>query len=227
MLQILSKISLILFLLATPFLFYGFGAQTIKVLSLISFGNPRWLWFSIGAAMFLPCLFAAKCFFPNLWCYLETLEHELTHLLIGLIFLKIPVGIRVSAHEGGEVRQIGLGSTGQTWITLAPYFFPTVSLAVLALSYLFEVNVLLLLGVLGWTTVFHLITNWSETSFRQPDLQKAGLVKSILILPVMNVICYGSILAFVAGGQKGFSGFWFEGLNTSLNFARWIIFHNQ
>lgn len=219
MLKIISKISLIFFLIAVPFLFYGFGGETLRTISKISFGDSRWQAFLIGAAVFLPCFFVAKRLFPGVWSYLETLEHELTHLLIGLLFLKIPVGIRVSAHEGGEVRQIGLGATGQIWVALAPYFFPTISLAVLIFAYFADLNTLTLLGILGWTTAFHLISNWGETSFRQPDLQKAGILKTLLILPVMNLICYGAVLAFVAGGSKGFGSFWFAGFRDSFNLA--------
>src|SRR5262245_47785253 len=109
MLKIIAKISLILFLIAAPFLFYGFGRETLKVVSKISLGNLRWLAFLAGIAIFFPCWFVARRLFYSVWCYLETLEHELSHLIIGLLFLKIPVGLRVSAHEGGEVRQIGLG----------------------------------------------------------------------------------------------------------------------
>ena len=216
MLKIIAKISLILFLLSTPFLFYGFGGETLKIIAKISPSNSRWLVFLLGAAIFIPCHFAAKRLFYSAWCYLETLEHELTHLVIGLLFLKIPVGFRVSAHEGGEVRQIGLGTTGQTWVVLAPYFFPTVSLAVLIVAYLAALNTRLMLGVLGWTTAFHLVSNWGETSFRQPDLKKAGLLKTLLILPVMNLICYGAVFAFVAGGAKTFGSFWLEGFRQSL-----------
>jgi hypothetical protein len=182
MLKIINQISLALFLVAIPFLFYGFGSATIHIVSKGSFSNSRWLAFLMGAAVFFPCLFVAKRLFYSSWCYLQTLEHELTHLLIGLLFLKIPTGVRVSAHQGGEVRQIGLGTTGQVWVTLAPYFFPTLSIAVLIIAYIADFNTLLLLGILGWTTAFHLITNWSETSFRQSDLQKAGILKTILIL---------------------------------------------
>lgn len=217
MLKIVAKISLILFLAASPFLFYGFGGETLRIISKVSLADSRWLAFLMGGAIFIPCYFAAKRLFPSAWCYLETLEHELTHLLIGLLFLKIPVGLRVSAHEGGEVRQIGLGTTGQTWVALAPYFFPTVSLAVLIVAYFANLNTLTLLGILGWTTAFHLVSNWGETSFRQPDLQKAGLLKTILILPVMNLICYGAVLAFVAGGSRDFGNFWYEGLRKSFN----------
>jgi hypothetical protein len=217
MLKIISKISLALFLLATPFLFYGFGKEMLGVVARFSLGSARWLAFLTGALVFLPCLLVAKRFFHSAWCYLETLEHELTHLLVGLVFLKIPVGIRVSAHEGGEVRQIGLGTTGQTWVTLAPYFFPTISLAVLVFAYFVELNPLTLLGVLGWTTAFHLVSNWGETSFRQPDLQKAGILKTLLILPVMNLLFYGSVLAFVVAGSKGFRNFWAAGFAESFN----------
>lgn len=219
MIKIINKISLALFLVVSPFLLYGFGVETLRIISKGSFNNSRWLIFLLGAAVFFPCLFLAKRLFYRGWCYLQTLEHELTHLLIGLLFLKIPTGIRVSAHEGGEVRQIGLGTTGQIWVTLAPYFFPTISIAVLIFAYFAELNTLLLLGVLGWTTGFHLVTNWSETSFRQTDLQKAGILKTILILPVMNLICYGSVLSFVTSGGKGFGGFWFGGFSQAFNLA--------
>jgi hypothetical protein len=220
MLKIIAKISLGLFLIAAPFLFYGFGRETLRIIFKASTGDSRWFAFLIGGVIFLPCLFVAKRIIPGIWNYLQTLEHEMTHLLIGLLFLKIPVGIRVSAHEGGEVRQIGLGTTGQTWIALAPYFFPTISLAVLIVAYFAALETKLVLGFLGWTTAFHLVTNWAETSFRQPDLKKAGWAKSLLILPVMNVICYGAVLAFVADGQKGLGNFWFEGSRGALDCAR-------
>jgi hypothetical protein len=217
MLKTANKIALGIFLIATPFLFYGFGSHTLRLISKTSFDNQRWLAFLMGAISFFPCLLIAKRLFHTAWCYLETLEHELTHLLIGLLFLKIPTGIRVSAHEGGEVRQVGFGTTGQTWVTLAPYFFPTISVAVLILNYFIQLDTLLLLAILGWTTAFHLVSNWSETSFRQPDLQETGILKSILILPVMNLICYGTILAFVIEGNKGFNNFWVEGFREAIH----------
>lgn len=224
LLNIFSKIALALFLIAAPFLFIGFGREFLEIVKDFSLKDSRWFAFLIGAVVFLPVHFIAKNLFNRIYCYLETLEHELTHLLIGLLFLKIPVGIRVSAHEGGEVRQIGFGSTGQIWVTLAPYFFPTVSLFVLIVAYFANLNNSTLLGILGFTTVFHLVSNWGETSFRQPDLQKAGTLKTILILPVMNLICYGAVLAYVAGGGKGFTNFWTDGFVKSIETFKEIIF---
>lgn len=216
LLNIVSKISLALFLIAAPFLFVGFGREFWKIIKTVSLDNSRWTAFLLGAFVFVPVHFVAKRFFNSLWCYLETLEHELSHLLIGLLFLKIPVGIRVSAHEGGEVRQIGFGTTGQIWVTLAPYFFPTVSLFVVIVAYFANLNNFNLLTILGFTTAFHLVSNWTETSFRQTDLQKAGILKTILILPVMNLIFYGIVLAFTANGGKGLTSFFSSGLSLTL-----------
>ena len=219
MLKTFARLALAAFLAAVPFLFYGFGAEALRAAAKFSLSDARWLYFSAGALAFVPCYGLAKRLFPGVWNYLETFEHEMSHLLIGLLFLKIPVGLRVSAHEGGEVRQIGWGTTGETWVTLAPYFFPTVSLAVVAVSYAAGLQTKWTLFVLGWTTVFHLVSNWTETSFRQPDLQKAGILKTLLILPLMNLICYGAVLAFVAGGAARFFAFWADGARGAWRLA--------
>ncbi|MGI8670238.1 MAG: M50 family metallopeptidase [Aridibacter sp.] len=214
---------MILFLLAVPFLFYGFGREVLFVLKGFSLNDSRWIAFIIGFIVFFPVQFIAFRLFNSFWCYLQTLEHELTHLFVGLFFLKIPTGIRVTAHDGGEVRQVGRGTTGQTWISLAPYFFPTVSLAIIIFAYFLEVKTNILLGLLGFSTAFHLISNWTQTSFRQTDLQDAGIVKTILILPIMNLICYGSVLAFVKRGSSGFVGFWVESLRAAYEFGMGVF----
>lgn len=217
-----SKALLTIFLIAVPFMFAGFGQSLLGAIKSFSPGESRWQWFLIGFALFFPVYLFASRVFPSVWNYLAVFEHELTHLLAGLIFLKIPVGFRVTAHQGGEVRHVGFGTTGQTWITLAPYFFPTVALFVLVFAVVMDLRTATLIALLGWTTAFHLVTNWAETSFRQPDLKKAGFTKSILILPVMNLLCYGSILSFVAAGSNGFLNFWSSGFGNSVGFAKML-----
>lgn len=207
------------FLLSVPFLLGGFGGELFSIFKEISPGDERWVAFFIGFGSFFPVHFIASRLFHSPWCYLQTLEHELTHLFVGLFFLKIPTRIRVTAHEGGEIQQRGRGATGQTWISLAPYFFPTVAVAILPFAAFFEIDPAFLLGSLGWATAFHLVTNWTETSFRQTDLQKAGIFKTFMILPVMNLISYGSILAFVDNGLKGLKKFWLGGLQTAFDYG--------
>ncbi|MBK8812588.1 MAG: hypothetical protein IPN69_17910 [Acidobacteria bacterium] len=210
-----SKICFILFAVSVPFLFYGFGVETLRAAATVSLRDPRWTSFLAGAAIFVPCYFLLRPLIHSIWSWIETFEHELTHLLIGLLFLKMPVGFRVSAHGGGEVKHVGWGTTGQTWVTLAPYFFPTVSIFVVVVAWFAGMSSNYLLGALGWATAFHLVSSWSETSFRQPDLKKAGILKTLLILPVMNLICYGAVIAFVAGGGERFSEFWINGIRHS------------
>lgn len=216
----ISTILLVIFLIASPFLLYGFGSELVSLVGAISIGDKRWQAFLIGSVVFFPIYLIASRFLSTPWEYISTLEHEFAHLVVGLLFLKIPVGFRVSAHDGGEVKQIGFGTTGDTWITLAPYFLPTLPLLIVLIAWFVEIPEAYLMGVLGWSTFFHIITNWAETSFRQPDLKKAGALKCFLILPLMNVICYGGILAYVGGANPGFKTFWIEGGKTSIVAAR-------
>ena len=219
MLRIVSKTSMGLFLFASPFLLYGFGGRLVAAVAGASIGDRRWSSFLIGSAVFFPVYLVAIRVFPGLWNYFATLEHELAHLLVGLMFLKIPVSMRVSAHNGGEVKQVGFGTTGETWITLAPYFLPTLPLAIVAAGLLVDIPESYLMAALGFSTFYHLLTNWAETSFRQPDLKKAGVTKTLLILPLMNVVCYGMILAYVDGGTSEFRAFWVEGWGGAYRLA--------
>jgi hypothetical protein len=215
--NVIAKILLVLFLLAAPFLLIGFGSEVWKTLSNLSIRSPKVFAFLIGGALFFPVWWLARRFFQTPWHYLTTLEHECTHAIVGLLFGKIPVSMRVSAWEGGEVHLRG-GSN--LWISLAPYFVPTLSFLVIIIGLIFGVsNSIYFFGVLGWTIAFHLLTNWQETSFRQPDLQKAGYLTSILVLPIANLLTYGAIFSFVFGNAQSFFSFWLDGGKSS-----WLAF---
>lgn len=205
MMRIVSLISLIIFLMAAPFLYLGFGGTLWDLLWSIEPLQSQWTAFGIGCLVFVPTYFIAKRFLNTPWEYFATFEHELAHMLVGFVFLKVPVSFKVTAHKGGEIQQVGFGNTGETWITLAPYFLPTLPLALMAIGFFVEIDAFYFFAALGWLTVFHIVTNWSESSFRQPDLQKAGIAKTILIVPLMNLVFQGAILAFV---QKGTDGTW-------------------
>ncbi len=220
MMRTISFISLILFLAAAPFLYFGFGATLWSLLWSIDVQDFRWISFGIGSRVFIPTFFFAKRFLNTPWEYFATFEHELAHMLVGFLFLKVPVSFKVTAHKGGEIQQVGFGTTGETWITLAPYFLPTLPLALIAVGFFVEIDDSYFFGALGWLTVFHIVTNWSESSFRQPDLQKAGIARTILIVPLMNLVFQGSILAFVGAGTDGFIEFLKAGAIDSWEAAR-------
>lgn len=211
--NLIAKMLLMMFLVCSPFLLIGFGKEFWNVLSSLTIRSPKVIAFLAGIILFFPFWFIGKKFLQTAWHYFTTLEHECTHAIVGLLFGKIPVSMSVSAWEGGEVKLRG-GSN--VWISLAPYFLPTLSFLVLMVG--------LILGftetsyfntVLGFTIAFHLVTNWQETSFRQTDLQKAGYLTSVLVLPVANLLTYGAILSFVFGGTKTFGIFWLVGIKNS------------
>lgn len=215
--NIVAKILLVLFLLSSPFLLIGFGYEVWQIIKTLSIRSPKVIAFMVGAGLFFPVWWLAKRFFLSIWQYLTTLEHECTHALVGLLFGKIPVSMRVSAWEGGEVHLRG-GSN--IWISLAPYFVPTLSFLIILIGLILGIlNSNYFYGILGWTISFHLITNWQETSFRQPDLQKAGYVTSVLVLPIANLLTYGAIFSLVFGAKQSFFTFWLEGGKTS-----WLAF---
>jgi hypothetical protein len=215
--NLIAKILLFLFLIASPFLLIGFGVEVWKIISQITIRSPKVFAFFIGIGLFFPVWWLAKSFFQTGWHYLTTLEHECTHALVGLLFGKIPVSIRVSAWEGGEVK---LRGGTNLWISLAPYFVPTLSFLIIILGLILGItNSVYFYGVLGWTIVFHLITNWQETSFRQTDLQQSGYLTSILVLPIANLLTYGAIFSLVFGNKNSFFSFWLEGGKTS-----WLAF---
>jgi hypothetical protein len=199
--------------LILPFIAIGFSRELMVTLSYASIDSTRWSSFVIGGVVFVPLWFATRRYIGTSVEYLATLEHELTHIIVGLLFFKRPLSLRVTTSEGGEV----ILSGGNMWITLAPYFLPSLSLLLipisLALPQSYEQSLHALLGV---TVAYHLLSTWSELGVMQSDFRKAGVLQSIWLLPVANLMIYGSIIAYVIRGINGFSYFWSAGAKNVL-----------
>ena len=202
MLNLLGKIVAFLLL---PFLAYGFGTAFYEILTKQTWQMSRVMPFVIGFAAFALFWMIFKRFL-QVFC---TFEHELTHLIVGLLFLKIPKSFKVTFTQGGYVEMYG----GQNFlVTLAPYFLPTVCYLILPLAwFLPEKSLPVYLAILGASISFHLFSGWQEFHFGQSDLHEAGLFFSILFLPVANLIFFGAILALVISGNDKFFGFWKQG----------------
>lgn len=201
----LNLVGKIIALLLLPFLAYGFGAAFYEVLTKNTWQVSRVLPFAIGFVLFTFFWLIFKRFL-QVFC---TFEHELTHLLVGLLFFKKPKSFKVTFTSGGYVEMYG----GHNFlVTLAPYFLPTVCYLILPLAWLLPAKSLpIFLTILGASTAFHLLSGWQEFHFGQSDLHEAGLIFSILFLPVANLIFFGAILTFVIAGNDKFFGFWKQG----------------
>lgn len=211
--KVITTVARVALNLLLPFLAVGFGREAWQMMRSITLTAPRPSAFLLGAGGFIPLWFVGQRLMPRVVSYLSTLEHELTHILVGLLFLIRPLSIRVTATKGGEVVLTG----SNIWITLAPYFLPTVSFLILPFAWLASnAAERVMLAVLGASVVYHLLSTWSEVGVVQSDFRRAGIVQSLWLIPVANLICYGMILAFVADARGGVTHFTGAGLRHTL-----------
>jgi hypothetical protein len=205
-----------------PFIAFAFGRQLLGIVKRAAPSSPRPLMFLIGAISFLPCWWLARRYMRRPLDYLSTLEHELTHVLVGLLFFKRPLSLRVSARAGGDVVLTG----GNLWITLAPYYLPTISLVLLALGIVLPpIYQPQLLVALGASATFHILSTWTELGVMQSDFKKAGILQTVWLLPVANLLFYGSIAAYVLGNIGGFIQWWQQGGSNTLALLSDIFQH--
>jgi Peptidase M50B-like len=135
----------------------------------------------------------------------STAEHELTHALFAWLTFHKVVQFRATWSRGGHVQYLGIGN----WlITIAPYFFPTLSVfALIVLAFLPREYAWWGSAALGFTVAYHLTSTWRETHHQQPDLAKVGFPFAICFLPASNGLVYGVLLSFAATGGPGVAAF--------------------
>ena len=137
-----------------------------------------------------------------------TLEHELTHAIF--CFFTFKENIRIDMNPPPESGALGLCkyNGGTNWlISLAPYFFPTLTIFI-SLLYLLPIqNYYFLLDLcLGYSIAFHLKTNFmefkanmnSQLKNMQTDIESAGKYFSILILPFLNLLTFSLIFRLIS-----------------------------
>jgi hypothetical protein len=209
--RIVERIAKLICLILCPFLGYGFG---IAILDRAAASNlpTQFVPFLLGMAAF----YIFWIFFRRPFQIVCTFEHEVTHLIFGLFFLKWPSEFVVTFRKGGHVTLSGSNFV----IYLAPYFFPTVSYLLIPFFFVIPKGSLpIFYAVLGASVSFHLVSTWAELHLRQTDLQKAGYIFSLIFLPVANLIFYGALLVLIFGSTKEFMGFWKDGISNALKLA--------
>lgn len=132
--------------------------------------------------------------------FFAVFEHELTHMLVGLIFFKKPKGLWVDERSGATY--IG----GNFFVTLAPYYFPTFSYLILPLYFIikptFYSNFFV---ILGFITGYHILSTIQEAHPQQPDLLRYSLAFSYSFSLFGNIIFLGYLFYFSVGeGKKAF-----------------------
>lgn len=145
-------------------------------------------------------------------------EHELTHALFAWATFHRVVGFS-AMRSGGHVRYVGRGN----WlIAIAPYFFPTFTVLVIAvLSALPPAHLTLGAVVLGVCVAHHVLSTWMETHRHQTDLREVGWLWSWLFLPSVNAFVLGIVLAYAAG-TRSLTAHLVHVKGPSLAFFHWL-----
>lgn len=170
--------------------------------------------FSLGVVLMVVAFFSGL---RPLWIYV--FGHELTHAV-----WVMAMGGRV--HRFHVTRQGGhiLADKTNTWIALAPYFFPIYSVLVIALygvlSLFMDVTPYRrwLFGWIGFTWAFHMTyTCWMITK-GQPDLHYGGTFFSLILIYLLNLGCL-SVMLIIASPQVTWWAFGNELLNNTMEFT--------
>lgn len=135
-----------------------------------------------------------------MWIYV--VGHELTHALWVILF-------------GGKVRRLKATARGghvvvtksNVLISLAPYFFPLYSSALILVYGLVRMwrngpllGALFHVG-LGFTVAFHLLMNWEVLKVRQPDWMEHGMFFSGVVVWLGNGLVFGFAVSCLHGEE--------------------------
>lgn len=177
-------------------------------------GTPSFLFFVAGIILW-GLLF---WLLPRSWFFfLYVYGHECTHALWVKIFRgKVAEKFHVS-QTGGHI----LADRVNTWIALAPYFFPIYTAILVSIYFLaklltsvtsFEWVFFLLLGLTG---AFHLTFTCILVLKDQPDLKYGGTFFSLLVIYLINLLIITLLLLLIAPGVS-FGNYWNDFcINTS------------
>jgi len=190
----------------TKYIVYALAVLLLPILMVNFFPILWWavlhikiyMWFMIGILAFF--LLRKIPFYAKNEEILQTHSHELTHAIVGIIFLQEILSIE-SEKNRGVVWHRG-GKFGGIFISLAPYCFPVFVYAVILFRiigansqlYVFDILIGLILG-------FYLLCFWKDTRLEQSDLQRYGPVCSMIFILMMWFFHASLILLCI---RKGF-----------------------
>ncbi len=126
-------------------------------------------------------------------------EHELTHLIFGLLMFQRPRSFYASDRRGHVITE------GGNFIdNLAPYFFPTFSYVLVGIFPLLKpAAYLYYYPMLGFLTGYHLVSNMTEFGFRQSDVRRSGPLFSMVFCIFAGMLAFGFVAAFIIDGFGG------------------------
>jgi hypothetical protein len=188
---------------------YGMAIGKLWDSSLLALPHVRaaMIGFLIGAAVWV--------FLGRRLSFFGVFEHELTHLIFGLLMFQRPRSFYASEHKGHVTTE------GSTFIdSLAPYYFPTFSYVLLAIYPLLRPSAYgVFYPILGAVTGYHLISNMTEFGFKQADIRRSGVLFSVIFILFAATLSFGFVAGFVIRGFGGGLDFLVQGWHEVRNLS--------
>ena len=166
--------------------------------------------FLVGAGAYLVLHFAL--YKP---LFLHVVGHELTHALVAALFGGRVKTLNVSP-KGGVV----LVSKSNLLVALAPYFLPLYTAGAMVLYWIIMPALKpVAAGLVGATLLFHFALTIFTLRTHQPDLAEGGLLFSLALIFVANLLLLSVVFALLLPEFFSFGGF----LRESLGAVHWAL----
>jgi len=195
-----------------------FGALTWATVERGFWASEPFWFFALGAILWGVIFFSLP---RPIWAYV--FGHELTHAIWVLL-----MGGRVHkfhvSRDGGHI----LTNKVNTWIALAPYFFPIYSVIAIVVYFLIglftEVQpyAWILYGAIGFTWAFHCAFTCSMIFKGQSDLEYGGNFFSLVIIYLANLILLAALL-IITSPEISARLFAMELLHNSMDFMDLVV----
>ena len=208
--------SLLLGLIAL-FIIPGSTLAFWDALLVIARDNDLWIPLVCGFATGIPVYFIVIKKIP----YISTFEHELTHVLVALLFFRRIHKFTVTSRRGGQVQYSGNfgGEFGTLLIGLAPYYLPTFTLIAVLVRPVIPVEWFPWFDVfIGATFAFHFCSTpeetkqaWTKRTFAgagdnqktKSDIGKVGYIFALLVITGFGIFLMGLALQLIGSGYEG------------------------
>lgn len=137
--------------------------------------------------------------------------HELTHAFAGILS-----GAKIKRFKVGKESGHVVLTKDNIWITLAPYFFPIYTFAIiiiyLFLGWITDIRPLYpyFLFFAGLSIAFHVALTLYIIGIGQPDLKVYGVFFSYVLIIAVNVIVFSLLMALVFQDEVNLKGLFIE-----------------
>lgn len=213
--KLVSFLSIVLILICGVLFLYEFCH--VAVYSVSNYSVFKWL--GIGFAAFYVVRIVPLVRKNEDWW--QVFSHELSHTLVGLLFLQEIHSFNAGEREG-RITHSGQ-KVGDLFISLAPYTLPFSTYLVLFMSLLIKSEFLYVFEIIaGFTWAFHIKCFISQTGSYQTDISRKGLFKSYAFIATAHLFNLSVILMSVESGIidaniRLFTAYWSD-LQQAYNF---------